>query len=242
MLKSNNSWFSIYFGARQDAIYPAYYLNLDTTDSEILKDSHFKNAKDALGMKHLAFLHQVHGAQGMLIKSAHQIAPFKTDGDYIITHLSGFGIGVMSADCLPIVFCDNKNKVIAVAHAGWRGSVQKIAPVVIGKMQEEYATQLDDITIFLGPSAQSCCYEVDDQFQKNFSAFRFANQLFTHKNEKIYFNLPLFNQLQLQEVGILLPNIRLEYNLCTMCDHNFFSYRKDGEAAGRQMTVVAIKN
>jgi copper oxidase (laccase) domain-containing protein len=61
------------------------------------------------------------------------------------------------------------------------------------------------------------------------------------REQKIYFDLPLFNKLQLEKAGILPENINTDYNLCTLCDGRFFSFRKQGALAGRQMTVACLK-
>jgi YfiH family protein len=232
---------TIYFGDKQDDIHPAFYLNLDTTDSEILHDQRFSRVRDALNLDRLLFLHQVHGTNGLIIFDSNQVKPYKIDGDYLITRLSSTGIGVMTADCLPIIFYDPVHSAIAVAHAGWRGSVQEIGVVTLQEMHNKYGTIAKDVLVFFGPSAKQCCYAVDELFGNNLAGHDYGAQTLQTREQKVYFDLPLFNKLQLEKAGILPENINLDYNLCTLCDDRFFSYRKQGALAGRQMTVACLK-
>jgi YfiH family protein len=231
---------TIYFGDKQDDIHPAFYLNLDTTDSEILHDQRFSHVRNALNLDRLLFLHQVHGTDGLIIFDSNQVKPYKTDGDYLITRLLRTGIGIMTADCLPIVFYDPIKNVIAVAHAGWRGSVQEIGVVTLREMHKNFGTQLKDVQVFFGPSAKPCCYAVDDLFGNNLASHEYGVKTLQKREQKLYFDLPLFNKLQLEKGGVLPENFNLDYNLCTLCDDRFFSYRKLGAQAGRQMTVACL--
>lgn len=241
MLLYNSKNFTIYFGDKQDDIHPAFYLNLDTTDSEILHDHRFASAREALDLDRLLFLHQVHGTDGLIIFDSNQIKPYKTDGDYLITRLCRTGIGIMTADCLPIVFYDPIKNVIAVAHAGWRGSVQEIGVVTLQNMHKNFGTIAKDVQVFFGPSAKQCCYAVDELFGNNLAGHEYGAKTLQTRDQKLYFDLPLFNKLQLEKAGILPENINLDYNVCTLCDNRFFSYRKQGAQAGRQMTVACLK-
>ena len=242
MLIHTNPHFSIYFGDASDKLMPPYYLNLP--DKFLLELEPFNGLKAKLGLKNLMFLHQTHSDQGFVVTQDFLAAnrPFKIDGDYLITDIQHAGIGVMTADCLPILFYDRRNNVIAAIHAGWRGSVLGVAVKAMERMRETYGTQPEDISVFFGPSALVCCYEVSRGFESHLEGFSWVDkqQVFIERNNKLFFDVPRFNQLQLEAAGIKNEAIFTEYNLCTMCNTSFYSHRRDGEAAGRQMTVICL--
>lgn len=242
MLIHINPRFSIYFGDTQDGLIPAYYLNLPETP--LLELELFSKLKTDMELKNLIFLHQTHSDQGLIITQDNlaAIRPFKIEGDYLLTDLEHVGIGVMTADCLPIVFYDSVHHAIAVIHAGWRGSVLGIAVKTLESMQERYGTKPEDIEVFFGPSALVCCYEVSQDFQSHLEGFSSMNkqQVLIERDNKLFFDVPLFNRLQLQAAGIRRDAINTCYNLCTMCDLSFYSHRRDGAVAGRQMTVIGL--
>lgn len=196
----------------------------------------FKTIADRLALEQIAFLNQVHGIEGMLINN--EMPAFDVDGDFLITAQKNIGIGIMAADCLPIVFYDRKNHAAAVAHAGWRGSVACIAHKVVKAMHQELGTQPADLLVFFGPAAKKCCYLVDSKFAENLAPNSFA---LIKRSNSFYFNLPEFNTLQLEQAGILRAQINFDYNFCAICDHRFFSHRRQGEQAGRQMTVIVLE-
>lgn len=240
MLIHKNPLFSIYFGGAKDGLMPPYYLNLP--DTPLLELSPFDGLKGLLGLKNLMFLHQTHSNQGLVVDQASLAAsrPFKVEGDYLVTNLKHIGIGIMTADCLPILFYDRANNAVAAIHAGWRGSVLGIAAKALERMQEEYGTRSEDLAVFFGPSALACCYEVSRGFEANLEGFTPADnaQVLVERNNKLYFDVPLFNRLQLEAAGVKKDSISTEYNVCTMCNKALYSSRRDN--SGRQMTVICL--
>lgn len=243
MLLHTGSLFRIYFGDAKDKLYPDEYLQYADSDLALGQES-FTKLKKIMQLDDLVFLRQMHSAYGMevLAENIKTIKSFRIEGDYIITQMQRVGIGVMTADCLPIILFDNFNKVVAVVHAGWKGSAQSVAAKAVEAMQQMYNTDLEQLRIFFGPSAKVCCYQVQPDFSKELEAFDFADELFRKNSEgQLYFDLTLFNKIQLERMGIKKEAFRLQYNICTVCDPSFFSYRRQGAKAGRQMTVVCLK-
>lgn len=240
MLIHKNSQFFIYFGDAQDGLMPQYYLNLPNTP--LLELEPFSEIKEKLGLKDLMFLHQTHSDQGLVVNQACLAInrPFKAEGDYLTTNINHVGIGVMTADCLPILFFDKNNNAIAAIHAGWKGSVLGVAIKALERMQEVYGTKSEDVIVFFGPSARVCCYEVSHDFESHLEGFSKVDrkQVFIEKENKFFFNVPLFNQLQLEAAGVKKEAISTEYNLCSMCNKTFYSSRRDN--SGRQMTVICL--
>ena len=106
MLVHNSPLFSIYFGNAEDELDPDEYLHYPP-GIRLLDLDPYKKLKKLLQVHHLTFLHQVHSDQGVIITSETFVEPFKQDGDYLVTNQKHYGIGSMTADCLPIVFYDN---------------------------------------------------------------------------------------------------------------------------------------
>lgn len=234
--------FSIYFGTAQDKLMPAFYLNLPP-EPFILDIEPFSKLRKAMHLEELMFLHQTHSDKGVVIDEPTliQSRPFKLDGDFLITQLNHVGIGVMTGDCLPIVYHDRVHNVAAIAHAGWRGSVLGVAVKTIERMYETYGTKADQLSVFFGPSAKVCCYKVSADFKQHLEGFAHPEKVLIEHGNELYFDLPGFNRLQLEAIGIKKEAIHLDYNCCTMCkDDVFYSHRRQGELAGRQMTVVCL--
>lgn len=236
----DNSSFSIFFGGEQERFIPAVYKKLSA--EELASKEPFVALQKIMNMQSIIFLHQVHGNQGALVH-AEQLATmriFDQEGDFLITNHRGIGIAVATADCLPIIFYDVKNNAIGVIHAGWRGSVAEIAGNAFDAMQRCFGTQTQNIQVFFGPSAKPCCYCVADEVIAHVEKYDFAHEVLHNKEQKVFFDMPKFNQLLLQQKGIQPDAFNYTYNLCTLCNASFCSYRRQKNEY-RQMTVVALK-
>ncbi len=242
MLLHNAPLFTIYFGDAEDKLYPDEYLNLPT-DKNILDIKPFSKLKKIMGLEELTFLKQIHSADGMMITKENigEIKPFTHEGDFLMTKAHKIGLGVMTADCLPIILFDNRNNAVAIVHAGWRGSVEKIAIKTVEHMQQLYKTDPEQLQVFFGPSAKACCYKVNNDFVEQLDNFPYADKVLKRVGDQLMFDLPEFNRKQLRSIGVPKEAFRMQYNICTICDDSFFSYRRQGEEAGRQMTVVSLK-
>lgn len=229
----------LYFGDSSDCLFPAEYLALP--DEPILELNPFAKLQKSMGLESLSFLHQVHGIEGVEINSSmRHPKPFTVEGDFLITNIRNVGLGVVTADCLPVIMYDPAHGAIGIAHAGWPGSAQGIAAVMLEKMQQCYGTQADQLQIFLGPSAKPCCYKVDQKFMENFKDFPNIASVVHERKDGLYFDLPGFNCLQLGALGVPKAAINIAYNICTMCTKRYCSYRMQKDTACRQMTVVSL--
>lgn len=222
-----------YFGDRYDNF---DYVIAKKSIAEMTSIAYLKKRLQA---KNLIFLRQVHGNKGLIISESNALTinSFEQDGDFLITNSLNSGLGILTADCLPIILYDKKNNVAAVAHAGWRGSVQNIACNVVSDMHHHYGSCVRDITVFFGPSAKACCYTVSPDFRNCITDF---SEVIEERNNSLFFDLPYFNQRQLMLAGIKKEAFCFDYNYCTICDERFFSFRRQGKQAGRQMTVVLL--
>jgi len=149
--------------------------------------------------------------------------------DALVTNNKGICLIAQAADCVPILFFDPIKKIIASAHAGWKGTVLKIVKVVVEKMKVEFCCNPQDILIGIGPSAGPCCYEVgNDVIIEVTSAFGQVNAILkvTSKPDRAIFNMWEANRINLLEAGVKEENIEIS-SRCTICENNtFFSARK----------------
>ncbi len=240
MLFHSEPLFSIYWGDKKTA-FPRHTFTgvLDEPDYPF-----FKLAGQLMGMHSVVTLKQVHGTQGKILKTRKDLqllASDPADGDYLISTLPGVGIAVISGDCLPIIVYDPHLHIVGIAHAGWLGSVQKIAIVMLEALLSHFPVRMDSIRIFLGPSAKACCYTIKEDVINAVSAFSFADQVLYQRQNEVFFDLPLFNILQLLEYGISRPAIHTHYSACTICDVSFCSHRREGSDGLRQITIAALR-
>jgi len=163
--------------------------------------------------------------------------------DAHITNNSGIAIGVVTADCVPVLIIDRRKKIVAAVHAGWRGTAKRIVQKTVKRMSDHFGSKLEDLTAGIGPSIGQCCYEVDEKvIEPMKKGFDYLNRFSIQKKEnKWHIDLQLINREQLIETGLMPANINI-VSLCTSCHSDlFYSYRRDGAGTGRMMAVVMIK-
>jgi len=188
-------------------------------------------------------------------------------GDGLITRTPGIALGILTADCLPIILADRKRRAVGVFHAGWRGTVKRIVQKGVGEMQRWFDTKPRDILAAIGPGIRSCCYEVGPELQTEFeSQFEYAAELFHEVKEsdpvrekypllfltarapghgelpaKIFLDLAEANRRQLIDAGVAKRNIEA-FPLCTACNtERLFSHRAEKGVTGRMMAVVGVR-
>jgi polyphenol oxidase len=164
------------------------------------------------------------------------------DGDALITSLTNVPLITFVADCVSIAFVDPVQKVIGVAHAGWRGTYENISSKLLQEMKENYDSNPKDVLCVIGPSIGPCCYEVSDELIEKF------NTNITIQNEKFYIikegkphlDLWKINEITLEKSGILKENI-FNSNLCTSCNKDMFhSYRKHNQTSKRLGMIIGL--
>jgi len=232
--------FSILFGDKREGFIPRTFSDV-TNGQELLKSSPFNWKKT--GIDSLLFLHQTHSVQGMYISTlgqAQSLKPFTSEGDYLINSLDHIGIGIATADCLPIILYDKTNHAAAIIHAGWRGSVNRVAPIAFERMQTLIGTSTDNVRVFFGPSAKLCCYKVGPEVSQALENFSFYQEVLYKHGPHLMFDLPLFNQLLLEQAGIAREAFNLAYNICTIHTNSFHSYRRE-HGLMRQSTIMVLR-
>jgi YfiH family protein len=233
-------------GASQDE-YKSLNMSFREGDEEFRVLSNWDRLATAFAIPLEQFLvvNQVHGDAIFMINPHGNYFSSRDELNYdaIVTNRANLAICIKTADCVPVFIVDKVQKVIAVVHAGWRGSALGICAKVIKLMQNQYRTQPSDILAAIGPSISKCCYEVDSATAE---AFRGQNnsELFLRqgkKKGKWMLDLPEANRRQLLEAGIPESNIDVS-GYCTTCNQDmFFSHRGSGGITGRQINFMMIK-
>ncbi|MDT8718143.1 peptidoglycan editing factor PgeF [Clostridium sp. 19966] len=191
----------------------------------------FKEIRDIFNLDDIAYSIQIHS------DIIHIYDGNIYEGDAIITNKLSTAAGIFTADCVPILMYDTKNKICAAVHSGWKGTYSKIVMKTVEKMKKVYGSKSEDINVFIGPHIRSCCYEVGKDLIDKFC------------NDDIYkgYNISSKNMLNLEKCiriqciksGILEEKIE-STNLCTFCSSEIklHSYRRNNEKSGRLFSFI----
>ncbi len=162
----------------------------------------------------------------------------KADG--IITNQPGVVLFMRFADCVPILLVDPMRKVVGLVHAGWKGTLLKIAEAAVNEMKVKYGSNPADVLAGIGPSIAAHHYpvghEVYEEAKKNIP--QYIPDVFKMDNHQIYFDLWQANQLILQQIGV--KSIELA-NQCTACHtEDWFSHRAEHGKTGRFGVLISL--
>lgn len=163
--------------------------------------------------------------------------------DALVTNEKGVTLVTYYADCTPIFFVDTQKKVIALAHAGWRGTVGKICKNVIQTMVNDYGSDVKDILCCIGPAISQCCYEIDEVCYNEFvkAGNLDINKIMTSKgNGKYMANLLETNRQIITACGVPNENITIS-DVCTMCNSDLlWSHRATQGHRGTMCAFMCI--
>lgn len=188
-------------------------------------------------------------------------------GDGMIATEPGTLLGIQSADCIPVLVADARQRIAAAFHAGWRGTLARIVERGAGRMRAEFGSRPVDLTAAIGPGIGRCCYSVGEEVRMEFeSQFGYADALFQevfdldpikqkypmlfltarapgHSNlgPSLHLDLVEANRRQLLDAGLAPENIHC-LNLCTACNtKRFFSYRAEHGFTGRMLSAIGVR-
>lgn len=212
-----------------------YGLNVPDQERIIIQNRNELVVHLELGKTRTVFPIQTHSSNIEIIteQNKHQTI----DGvDALITNIPNILIGVLSADCVPILLFDPSQQVIAAIHAGWKGTASEIVKHTLLKMKRQFNCQAKNIIAAIGPSISSEKFEVGEEV---------ANQLRDASktpliNGKCNIDLWLENKTQLMEVGVLEKNIEMSEQCTFLNTANFYSARRDGFNTGRLASVITL--
>jgi len=250
-------------------------LNLGFTDSDDRKvvaanrklfATAVTEGKDTIGM---VTLRQIHSSliRKVQAKDVHGYEmPALLKGDGLMTNQPGVLLGIQTADCIPVLVADRKQRAVAAFHAGWRGTLARIVENGVGRMRLEFGSRPQDLIASVGPGIGQCCYAVGEELQQEFeSQFTYASELFreVYDSDQIRDKYPMLfltarapghsaigpginldlaeaNRRQLLAAGVKEAAIFMT-GQCTGCHTDrFFSHRIERGFTGRMMSVIGI--
>ena len=190
----------------------------------------------------LATVHQVHSPDVVLIDENYDGE--RPQADAMVSATPGMVLGVLSADCGPILFCDPDARVVGAAHAGWKGALYGVLESTIAAM-ERLGAKRENILASLGPSIGRHNYEVGPEFVERFlAADKEYGRYFTpsQKPGHAMFDLPGLTTERLKDAGVTAENL----DICTYPDEDrFFSYRRTTHRKepdyGRQISAIMLR-
>jgi polyphenol oxidase len=250
----------------------SHVLNLGFTDwdshDHVAENRHtFLRAIGAENMR-LVTLRQIHSDIPHRVDATSSASTDPPRGDALYTREPAILLAVQTADCVPILLADTKNRAVAAIHSGWRGTQRRISAKTLGRMQMEFGTRPEDVVAALGPGIGRCCYEVGSEVARDFeSQFPQARDWFdgpfdalaSGENDpnwlpwltmrppghpppspKVNLDLIAANRAILVNAGVPARQISAS-DLCTSCRTDlFFSYRRE-HATGRMIAAIGIR-
>lgn len=198
---------------------------------------------EAMGVApdHLVTVHQVHSADVAVITSAEDLGALAaTRADAMVTNQPGIALGILTADCQPILFADAEAGVIGAAHAGWKGAIGGVIEATVAAMEDLGARHIRAV---IGPTISQRAYEVGEEFMDQFLAEDPDYDRFFAggPNGRPMFDLPGFGLMRLRDAGVSAAWTRH----CTYSEpERFYSYRRSTHehAAdyGRLISVIRL--
>lgn len=183
-----------------------------------------------LGFSELIFTlaSQVHGTDVRIVDNmlrgcgAFSDSSRIANADAMFTADANICLTILTADCVPILIADARNRVVATVHAGWRGTVGGVAAATVEAMVEQFASKPSDMFVGIGPCIGPCCFEVGDDVARQIGLQFVRSYSHTHRP---MVDLRAANVAQLEAAGIPTVNIEVS-DICTCCS-SFPSHRRN---------------
>lgn len=244
--------FSTRLGGVSTGIYESMNLNFNRGDKEEAVRENFKRFCNSLGVapESMVFSDQIHEDVIRVVTKEDCGKGYNKESDIkgidgLITNEPGVTLVTSYADCVPLYFLDPVKSCIGLSHAGWRGTVKRIGPKTVKKMQEVFGCVPSDIIVGIGPSIGQCCFEVSEDVK--IEVEKATNHDIIDKikkntdNGKYHIDLWALNAYLLEEAGIKAENI-IRTDICTMCHSDIlFSHRATNGQRGGLVAMMALK-
>ena len=192
--------------------------------------------------------HQVHGTvistvDRIFMQSSASVRTEQLEGvDAVMTNLPGVCLCISTADCIPVLCYDVRNKAVAAIHAGWRGTVARIVEKTLERMRKEYGTQMRDVVAVIGPGISLQSFEVGDEVYDAFRKAGFDMNAIAQRYSKWHIDLWEANRIQLLASGVSRENIEMS-GICTYTGYiDFFSARRLGINSGRIISGIMLRH
>ncbi|MES2460608.1 MAG: peptidoglycan editing factor PgeF [Armatimonadota bacterium] len=187
---------------------------------------------------------QVHGSEAAVVtagdagRGAAVFSEAIPGVDALVTDAPDLLLTLFFADCLPILLADTEHRVVAVAHAGWRGMVGGVIENTLTTMQRQFGTRAEAIVAAVGPGIRSCCFEVGPEVAEQFP----LSMVHQSPGGKPHVDLHGAARLRLLDRGIHSYQIE-SAELCTACHtERFFSHRRENGRTGRMGAFIALRS
>ena len=224
-----------------------------TTRQLELSASGFAVLAQALDADDVAVVTQVHGARVIAVRQDSPRPEGRPEADALVSDDPRIAVAVRAADCVPLLMADRARGVVAAVHAGWRGTVARVAVAALDALIREFGTRPADVVVAIGPSIGPCCYEVGPDLVDAFAAAGHGRALVdrwflpasvsrgfspTARLGSLRLDVAGANRDQLVLAGVAEDQIHLA-GLCT-AEHLdvLTSYRAEKEKAGRLVAAI----
>ena len=159
--------------------------------------------------------------------------------DALVTATPGIAVGVLTADCLPLVLVAPRERCVAAVHSGWRGTLAGVAERALGRLMRLSSCPPEEVVAFAGPHIGRCCMEVDEAVAGGFRRKFGDGVVVSGRAGRDYLDLGAACRGQLEDAGVPAESIFLS-GVCTCCGEGYFSYRSSSGVTGRQVGIVAV--
>lgn len=205
--------------------------NLDGFDIDIFAEKQ--------SLEKIYSLKQVHSDKVFTFENDNQYEKSFPEGDSLITREHRKGVSVFTADCVPIVIFEKKSGFVSAVHAGWRGTLKKIAAKTVSEIKNRSGLKSFEFVAAIGPAIGICCYEVDEDVAMGFTSESFENSSSIKNSGQGKYKLDLvdINRLQLLNSGVSEIDT---FDICTRCNSDFPSYRRDGSRSKRMLSFIGL--
>ena len=228
-------------GGVSGGVYKSLNASLGSDDARDHVEENRKRIRDALGADFMVSLSQVHSDR-VVIATDQPVGDIEADG--MVTRVPDLALGVLSADCGPVLLADVDAGVVGACHAGWRGALSGIVENTVAAMCELGASP-SRMNAVLGPCIGPESYEVGEAFQAEFEDVEPGNTVFFHTPEsgKAHFDLPAFILSRLDMCGVEVAHWAGEDTYAL--PDKYFSYRRNTHHSlvgyGRNLSAVMLK-
>lgn len=184
----------------------------------------------------LRTLDQVHG--GTVVQVTGEPPAHTPSADGMLTTVPNVLLGIVTADCVPVLLIVPERGIAGALHAGWRGTQQAICLHGVERCAELWDVEPDRLHAALGPAIDGCCYEVGRDIGEPMSARWGDGTAWRPHGDKGHLDLRTINRTQLMQAGVPAEHVQRVGGCTYCCGGEFASYRREGADAARQLSVI----
>lgn len=207
----------------------------------------FSTLRDAELPYYVVTGHQVHGTKIAVVKDPMTGREELEGYDALITDVPGCAIGIRTADCIPVLLYDQRKRVVAAVHSGWKGTLNRISQKVIFRMNSEWGTDPKDLKAVIGPGICRKCFQVGEEVVGYFKGngidiapiYSWGGPKGENMKGGHHLDLIEENRILLLEAGVSDENIQI-CGICSYEDERFYSARREGNECGRIINAIRM--